>query len=301
MAYKILVITAEVGESQLNDAIKSVKDQLNVEVEHVIISNKPTLVAEKEIYMTAFKHKEHFDYIARLDGDMVLKSITALYSMSNLLDLHPNICRLSVPVHDFYTNEQIQGFHIMRSSGIPKQVEVNEYKPEKWIEELPSKTIRTLKSPLVLHGHNPNLDQAIRFGLHRGLKALKTGPRSTHWRTINALRVNLRLESKLNPISANTYKLKIAYVSILLVLGSYSKKTFNWEAVNFDSITNKEVKKSINNILDTRYDHSKDTSIHTFISLHYASFNSYYESIRIIISIYYNKYKSKYFRVARMI
>lgn len=168
---KILIITAFKDESQIKECIKSVKQQRNVITEQIFIEGLNFLDSQKRTLYLANKYKNEFDFILKLDADMILLTPFVLVHMVNFL-VKNNLHRVMTKVFDHYSMHRIVGMHLLKASIIPQYTEqtVQFPQPDKWISDIkPTKSYSNL-IPVVDHGKYPTPNQSLRYGFNRGKK-----------------------------------------------------------------------------------------------------------------------------------
>ena len=212
---KILALTAHIDESQINECIKSIKNQKNVQVKQTIISGLPAIEAEKRIYELFNENRNNYDYFVKIDADMVLESPDVLETITNKLTIlrSRNIERLTIPVLDFYSGGFITGMHTLSAKSIPTKI--NSYpinNPDKWIGHIPGKIIKKTKRIYVRHGYNPTSSQSFRYGLHRGIKFKSSQYKSSHGLDLRNLYHNYQKNT-------GNERLKYAVIGSLLGMG----------------------------------------------------------------------------------
>jgi len=237
----VAIVTAECGEPQFEKQKELLEKQNNVIIEHFVISNKSSLEAEYLIHHYAREaSKMGIEWVIRLDGDMVpldANSISNLLLMAKKLD--SNQGRLTLPVQDYYTNRQIFGVHVIKSNFVPITYQKKNFKPEQWIDNIPGLTIKKVSPPPILHGFDPDINQAIRFGLHRGIKAREVHKNGGHWLTILDIYDAYKKDrTELRESILTAALLGVGYVGI---------QKLQWESVDFNSDLNKFVLDEIKN------------------------------------------------------
>ena len=168
---KILVITAFKDESQIKECIMSLKNQKNVITKHIFIEGLNLLDSQKRTLYLANKYKDEFNFILKLDADMILLSPFVLVNMVNFL-IKNNLNRVMTKVFDHYNMRRIVGMHLIKASAIPLYTEqkVQFPQPDKWISDIkPTRSYSDLL-PLVDHGKSPSHSQSLRYGFNRGKK-----------------------------------------------------------------------------------------------------------------------------------
>jgi hypothetical protein len=188
---RVLVVTAEAGEPQLDPSARALARQEGVTWERVVISGLPIEDAQRAVHAAAAAAAQ-YDWVLKLDGDMVLSHPRALLEMIDRAEAARTEARYTEPVLDWYTDRQIEGVHLLRPRAVPPEVEIAPPFFDRWIAQMPGVVVRRLAVPAVLHGPEANLEQGLRFGLQRGSKARSQGPRGGHWHRIDDLRRNWR-------------------------------------------------------------------------------------------------------------
>ncbi len=190
MICKFLVITAMTDESQFSDLCRSIEHQVDVQTTHEVITGKGAIEAEREIYRISRLFHDKVDFIIRLDADMVLIHVGFFRFLNEYFKVNKNVCRVSLPVEDYFTGRQIMGVHCWRASSTPVDAKIDPPKPEAWIDRISGRTFFNTPVAFVKHAWGPSNSQAVRFGLHRSIKALSAGPFHGHWSTLRALYCN---------------------------------------------------------------------------------------------------------------
>jgi hypothetical protein len=269
---KILIVTAECGEPQLNQLINNLKVQNGIIYKHIVISNKTTIEAESEIFNLYKTHNliSEYNWFLRLDADMNFTSHNSIITLLNKALELKSINRISVPLIDYYTNKQIMGVHLIRLGIKVNDYQIKEFIPDRWIDIIQGLSILRLIPPLFTHGFNSDIDQCIRFGLHRGIKAVYSGPRGLHWITL------LHIQKNLNK-NKNDKNLWITYYSAIIGAGYLKINEITWDYVDKYSNNNLYIK----DIILSGFINQKITNNSLVIyKLHYKNYFSYFETLR---------------------
>lgn len=191
MTERVLIVTAEAGETQLSACASALEEQEGVEWERVVISGLPITEAQQAVHAAAAS-AVGFDWVLKLDGDMVPSRPTALRDLIERANQAGTTARYTEPVLDWYSDVQIEGVHLLRPASIPDTVEVAPPFFDRWIAQVPGIIKRQVRDPAILHAPDADLEQGLRFGLQRGFKAIGQGPRGVQWHRIHDLRRNWR-------------------------------------------------------------------------------------------------------------
>jgi hypothetical protein len=283
--YTVLAITAECGEPQLGLLIESLKSQKHVSITQRIISYKPALEAERLIYEYALEAKKQggYDWIIRLDADMLPVSDYSVVNLIKNAELYPDIYKLSTPVQDYFTGNLISGVHLFKPEGVPDIRQTKKSYPEYWITTIKGKSFYQINNPQILHAYNSDARQAIRFGLHRGIKAISKGSKDDMWITILALRANHRRHKNDKYITA-------AYLASLIGLGLFSEFDTQWEMVDYDSNLNKAITAFIEEHIENLPELIRTRKIPgSVFMIHYRKYKSLYHTFYTVLKWYYVK------------
>ncbi len=183
--YSALVCMLYVGEPSLEMAIRSVEAQQRVNFRLIIIGHYPEREAHVELFRTLNRHSSAFDVMTFLGSDMRLLEPNYLYALAHMYAQHPQIGRTLFGVDDWISGERILGAESWR-----RGTRLGTAKNSHFPDVVRSSAQRKLKladpgRPLIMHAEDPDDSQAVRYGLHRGAKAVAA--RSINrWRHIQA-------------------------------------------------------------------------------------------------------------------
>lgn len=233
---RFLVITAKTDESQFEDLLISLSQQVKVVIQHKVITGLDSISAEKEVYRLAQTYCFENDFIIKLDADMILLNPHFLGMIVKFFEANPSFNRISLPVEDFYTGRQIMAVHSFRANSVPENVVISAPYPDKWIDSIFGLTIISTPVQLVSHGYSPGIEQSVRFGVHRAIKAMAGGARHLHWQTLADLYKNWRA-------NFSQVELTYAYFSAIEVIENYSM--LEWSVVDSSASRNKRFVEAI--------------------------------------------------------
>ena len=174
----VLVGMLHVGEPSVDRVREHIRAQVGVDVELLEIAHLPEREAHERLYRAFDIADARYDALVKVDADMELVEPRLLRAIGLLFRRHPDLDHLILGVDDWFSGRRIQGMNAWR-----RGVRWTSPPPELFTD-LPESTARTkLKvmdagRPLVLHAADPTDEQAARYGLHRGLKAIATGKAS---------------------------------------------------------------------------------------------------------------------------
>ncbi len=176
----VLVGVLHVGEPSLPRVLDRIRAQADVDVELLEIGHHPEREAHDLLYRAfddASASGTH-DALVKVDADMELVEPGLLRALATMFRRHPDLDHIVLGVDDWFSGTRIQGMNAWRCG-----VRWTSPPPELFTD-LPENTVSTkLKlmdagRPLVLHAADPTDEQAVRYGLDRGLKAVESGKRS---------------------------------------------------------------------------------------------------------------------------
>jgi hypothetical protein len=174
----VLVGMLHVGEPSLPRVREYLRAQVDVDVEVLEVAHLPEREAHERLYAAFDAADARFDALVKVDADMELVEPRLLHAIAILFRGHQELDHLLLGVDDWFSGRHIQGLTAWR-----RGVRWTSPPPELFTD-LPTNSVRTkLKimdagRPLVLHASDPTDEQAARYGLHRGLKAVATGKAS---------------------------------------------------------------------------------------------------------------------------
>jgi hypothetical protein len=171
----VLVGVLHVGEPSLPRVLDRIGAQVDVDVELLEIGHHPEREAHDLLYRAFDAADPRHDALVKVDADMELVEPRVLHAIGMLFRRHPELDNLVLGVDDWFSGRRIQGMIAWRNG-----VRWTSPAPELFTD-LPDDTARSklklidVGRPLVLHAADPTDEQAVRYGLHRGLKAMATG------------------------------------------------------------------------------------------------------------------------------
>jgi hypothetical protein len=171
---RILVGTLYSGENEFEAMKASLQEQTYSHWKHVVYKNLPNKEAHDRLYRTFMDQQDNFDLFLKLDADMVLKTREGLNIVANIFKQKPDLDHLTLAVHDWYSDELIDGLHTFSN-----KVTWSATNDERFVDPAPDRKGIRLKiwhrpAPIVNHSPDPHPLQAFRFGLHRALKVVQS-------------------------------------------------------------------------------------------------------------------------------
>lgn len=174
----VLVGLLHVGEPSVSRVRQKIRAQADVDVEVIEISHQTKWEGHRRLFHTFSSASPRHDALVKIDADMELAHPRLLHAIGQVFRSEDDLDHLIIGVDDWYSGRRIQGMNAWRR-GV------------RWISpppdlftDLATNTARTklkvidIGRPLVLHAVDPSDEQAVRYGLQRGLKAIATGKAS---------------------------------------------------------------------------------------------------------------------------
>ena len=171
----VLVGMLHVGEPSVPRVRERIRAQLDVDVELLEIAHRSKWEAHRDLFDAFTRAGSRHDGLVKVDADMELVEPRLLHIIGTMFRRHPELDHIVLGVDDWYSGRRIQGMNAWR-----RGVRWTSPPPDLFTD-LATNTARTkLKlmdagRPLVLHAADPSDEQAVRYGLQRGLKAVATG------------------------------------------------------------------------------------------------------------------------------
>lgn len=183
----VLVGMLHVGEPSVVRVRERIAAQVDVDVELLSIGHQTKWEAHRLLFGAFSSASDRHDALVKVDADMELVAPRLLHAIGALFRAHPELDHLILGVDDWFSGRRIQGMNAWR-----RGVHWTSPPPDLFTD-LPTNTVRTklkvmdASRPLVLHAADPSDEQAARYGLHRGLKAVATGRASRIGRLLDVV------------------------------------------------------------------------------------------------------------------
>lgn len=190
---RILVGVMYSGENEYERCIESIKSQtIANDIDYFVIENQPNKIAHDMLYETFNQQAKYYDYLLKMDADMVFIDGSSVVKMLVEFQKKPNLDHLMVDVYDCLSDIPIPGQNMysnrVKWEGNESSLIVDYHGNFK------GDIKRITDSPLTYHMPNPSPIQAFGFGFHRALKVLQSGqdnrslPRALiHWTILSKI------------------------------------------------------------------------------------------------------------------
>jgi GT2 family glycosyltransferase len=168
---KVLVITLANGENELDECVRAIKNQKNVDVEHLIISGKDEFAAHKEFGLVWNTRRDEFDNLVKIDADSILMNNEALFNIVKLFE-KSNVTGAQIKMLDYYSNSLISGVNAFSNKVKFVSPRYKLYPDHSDVGHeivLKGEAVRVLE-PIAWHCKNPSNRQSFFFGYRRRLK-----------------------------------------------------------------------------------------------------------------------------------
>lgn len=173
---KILIGTLFSGENEFERCISSIQTQKSVQFDHFVIKNLPQKEAHKELYSRFDQKKKSYDFLIKIDADMILLRDTALLEIISFFQSHPNIDLLTCTVSDWFTKSNIFGLNSYRSCiDFTKGLACLDNNQSLFTDQIDIEGSKIfvdnkILSPIASHGAHPSEIQAYHYGAHKMAK-----------------------------------------------------------------------------------------------------------------------------------
>jgi len=174
MEPRVLVGTLHVGEPGLAAAVGSAESQHGVQVTMSLIGHLPKWEAHDELFRRFTTLGHGYEVLAKLDADMEIVHPRLLAAVAVILRAEPEVDEIVLGVDDWLSGKRMQGIRFWRGG-----VRWDAPPPDLFTDLAPSSARKRWSwidtgIPLVVHAEDPSDLQALRYGAHRGLKAVST-------------------------------------------------------------------------------------------------------------------------------
>lgn len=173
------------GENEFEECLASIRNQTYQDFEHFIYKNLPNVEAHHALFSDFTSKSDKFDFLVKIDADMVLCSDQLFANIVNKMAKNPDIDVFSIAVRDFFSGELINGLNTYRNSvkwDFSKDtmfVDISEVTRERTFYD------QIELAPAAIHCKNPSNLQAFHYGVHRGLKSIQKVHSTSHWAFID--------------------------------------------------------------------------------------------------------------------
>lgn len=169
---KVLVVTLSAGEAELEDSIASLQKQVGVSICQVILKDLPKQKAHQQLFSIFDTRRAEFDFMLKLDADMVLSNDSALARMLDHFD--EGIDAVSLTVWDRLTHSRMWSVNLYRSSCRFDALSNDPLFTDRVPVFFNGRKLSVIDlDNLVQHAPKPHDFQAFMFGVHRAFKVIQ--------------------------------------------------------------------------------------------------------------------------------
>lgn len=165
----MLVITLVTIENEFQECVESIARQTYRDYHHVIFRNLGSMEANRALYGTFMKRAGEFELLIRVDADMVIENRNLFAWVVDEMTMRPSLQKLSIDIHDYFTNRLISGLHTYRNT-VKFAVDDPIQPDHATVPEQHTRVERSAVGFGVRHCKNPSPLQALHYGIHRGVK-----------------------------------------------------------------------------------------------------------------------------------
>jgi hypothetical protein len=171
---KIFVGTLHTCEGDFSECTRMIKDQVDVEVTHFVVSGQPEKAAHNTLWNAWNDVKDKYGLFIKVDADTVVRDVSTFSLIWAQFQAEPRLTGIQAPLHDYMTDGLINGLNCSS----PKVI----YSPtldglycDRGVDSGHDLVYRNGQLPAGLvpagfHCHRSTEEQAFHYGLHRALK-----------------------------------------------------------------------------------------------------------------------------------
>lgn len=176
--YKVLVGVLYCREADFEECMAAIHSQTGVDVEVVVIRDRPNKAAHEELYEAFMQRSESVDFFAKIDADMIVCDSDFLARVGRLFEETPRARLVTVPVLDYFSGKLIRGLNCFRNNVIWSKSQETVFVDREPVGKKEVLIARHL-APAALHCFRVGGFHAYHYGIHRGLK-MRTALLSPH-------------------------------------------------------------------------------------------------------------------------
>ena len=174
---RIFIGTMYSGEGDFFESIRSVKEQVDVNITYHIISHLAEKDAHNALWTAWCKVRSEHDLFVKIDADTILRDSHTLKTIYEIMYSTPDVTGIQCPLYDYFSDDLINGLNCFspevkfRSTDDPLYCDRVDYDHKIVLRQgsLPAEL-----SPAGYHCTLATELQAFHYGLHRMLKNQKT-------------------------------------------------------------------------------------------------------------------------------
>lgn len=167
----VLACLLYVGESSLETAIHSLEAQDGVDLRIILIGHYPEAEAHERLFRTLSDNADRHDVLVFFGSDMRIVEPNLLKAIATVFDRYPEVGRTIFGVDDWMSGERILGLESWRRGTRWRTAESDLFPDVVRNSATGKLKLVDPGRPLVMHAEEPSDNQAVRYGLHRAVKA----------------------------------------------------------------------------------------------------------------------------------
>lgn len=167
-----MIGTLHSGEAEFEKCKRSVQAQTYKNYEHVFFEGLP----EKEAVPAVLNHflASDSDILVRLDADTVLTDKDFIARVVDIFSSRPDTYLLQMAIHDFFSNDVMQGINAYRQNMPLKKNAKDALFPDRTGIKPDQRLVTwTEFADSAVHCPDPAPFQSYHFGVHRGMKVIQ--------------------------------------------------------------------------------------------------------------------------------
>ena len=178
---KVYVGVLYSGENEYGECLETIKAQTYSNFDLSVYEHLPKLEAHKTLYHAFLDQKNVYDFLIKIDADMVLTSPLLFEKIVNKFNQNPWMDVLGIAITDFFSGGYINGLNSYRNT-VKWKLDREDVNADTVIVEKEHYLFDEKElAPAAIHCKNPSKFQAFHYGVHRGLKSIAQQHSTSHW------------------------------------------------------------------------------------------------------------------------
>ncbi len=173
MTPRVFVGTMHYQEGDFQACMNAVQGQKGITLTHFLVSGLGEAQAHTELWDAWHRVRKDHDLFVKVDADTILRHDTVLLEFWRLVSSNDRITGVQAPLHDFFTDDLINGLNAFRSCVTFRSPDDTLFVDRVDVGHdiiVQSEKVPDSLRPAGLHCHQATDAQAFHYGLHRSLK-----------------------------------------------------------------------------------------------------------------------------------
>ena len=167
---RILVGIMYTMENELEECLDAIDGQSYRNFDRFIVEGLPFQLAHETLYGTFMEQAREFDLFIKVDADMVIENLHLFSGIVSRFRENDWMDELSIPVHDFFSEQLIPAMHTYRNSVIWQKHDDELFSDKSQVPRHRQMLDTGELAPAAIHCKNPSAFQSFHYGFYRALK-----------------------------------------------------------------------------------------------------------------------------------